>query len=305
MAPLTKLSHIWMDGELVPWEEANVHVLTHALHYGTGVLEGIRAYKTAQGTAVFRLTDHMRRLLASSKIMLLEPKFSLEELVEATKYLIRETGMEEGYVRPLVFRGYGEMGLNPLPNPTQTVIAAWPWGTYHDPSAAAAGIRVVVSSWQRINDNALPPASKTTANYMNSALAKVDSLQAGYDDAILLNQQGFVAEATGMNIFAISDGVITTPPLSSGALRGWRRDSVIKVAGDLGYVVKEENLRRTDLYVADELFVTGTAAELVPINSVDNRVIGSLGTITAEIQDTMNQIVRGQLDKYSDWVEYV
>jgi branched-chain amino acid aminotransferase len=299
------VSKIWMDGELVDWDKAQVHVLTHALHYGTAVLEGIRVYSTDQGRVVFRLTDHIKRLADSSKLIALDLKYSVDELVEATKTLLRETGLEEGYVRPLVYRGFGEMGVNPLNNPTQVLIACWPWGAYHSPEAAEKGIRVCVSSWERINDNSLPPASKTTANYMNSALAKIDSLRAGFEDAIMLNNQGFVTEATAMNLFSVKDGVITTPPLSSGALRGLRRDAAIKVARDLGYDVKEENLRRTDLYLSDELFATGTAAEVTPIRSVDDRVIGPRGPITAQIQGTMSDVVRGRVDKYKDWAEYV
>jgi branched-chain amino acid aminotransferase len=296
---------IWMDGKLVDWADANVHILTHALHYGTGVLEGIRFYETPKGTGVFRLTDHMERLVDSSKIMLLDVPYSVPELVDATKALLRANGIASGYIRPLVYRGYGEMGLNPLPTPTSVSIASWAWGAYLGDDTINKGIRLHVSSWQRINDNALPPTAKTTSNYMNSALAKVDALRAGFDDGIMLNSRGQVAEASAMNIFIVRDGAIITPPLSSGALRGLRRDSVMRVASDLGYPVHEADLVRSDLYLADEMFVVGTATEVAAVRSVDDREIGEPGPITRKIHDFMADVVRGKVDEYSEWVELV
>lgn len=299
---LEKTSKIWMNGELVDWDSAQIHVLTHALHYGTAAFEGIRAYETDRGTAVFRLTDHMKRLHASAKIIYMDIPYSVEQLVEATKLLFRETGVVAGYVRPLAYRGYGEMGLNPLANPVDVLIALWPWGAY----LPQDGIRVHISSWQRPEHNSLPPSSKTSANYVNSGLAKVAALQAGYDEAIMLNSRGEVAEASAANVFVVKDGIISTPPPSAGALRGFRRDSVMKVARDLGYTVQEVSVVRADLYTADELFVTGTASEVAPIRSVDDREIGSgPGPITLKLQETMSAVVRGQVAQYADWVEHV
>jgi branched-chain amino acid aminotransferase len=302
MASLEKVSHIWLNGELIAWDDAKIHVLTHALHYGTAAFEGIRAYKTDNGTAVFRLTDHMKRLHESGKIIFMDVPYSVDELVRATKELLKTTGLQEGYVRPLAYRGYGEMGLNPLPLPVDVVIAAWPWGAY----LPQDGIKVHISSWQRPEHNAFPPASKTSANYINSGLAKVAALNAGYDEAIMLNVRGEVAEASAANVFVVKNGEIITPPASSGALRGFRRDSVMRVATDLGYTVREATVVRSDLYTADELFVTGTASEVAPIASIDDREIGKgPGSITMKLQEAMQAVVYGKIDKYKDWVEYV
>jgi branched-chain amino acid aminotransferase len=302
MAPLEKTSHIWMNGELIAWDDAKVHALTHALHYGTAAFEGIRAYNTDNGTAVFRLTDHMKRLHNSGKIIYMDVPYSVEQLVEATKELFRTTGVKEGYVRPLAYRGYGEMGLNPLPLPVDVMIAIWPWGAY----LPQEGIRMSISSWQRPDHNAFPPSSKTSANYINSGLAKLEALNAGYDEAVMLNSKGEVAEASAANIFIVRDGEVLTPPVSSGALRGFRRESVMQVARDLGYEVRESVLVRADLYTADEMFVTGTASEVAPVRSVDDREIGNgEGTVTKQIQETMLAAVTGKLDKYKDWLEYV
>lgn len=301
---LEPVEKIWMDGELVDWQNATVHVLTHALHYGTGVLEGIRFYDTDEGIAIFRLTDHMKRLADSAKIMLMDIPYSTVELVEATKNLIQVNGLRGGYIRPLVFRGYNEMGLNPLTCPVSVTIAVWPWGNYLGEDSITKGIRLHVSSWERVSPNSLPPAAKSTANYMNSGLAKVEANRAGYDDAVFLNQKGQVAESSGMNIFIVKNDVLITPPTSSGALSGFRRDCVITVARDLGIEVREADLVRSDLYLADEMFVTGTAAEVAAVNSVDSREIGKPGPITRKIHDVMQEAVRGKVDKYRDWVEF-
>jgi branched-chain amino acid aminotransferase len=304
---LQPVEKIWMDGEFVDWQNAQVHVLTHALHYGTGVLEGIRFYDTDDGVAIFRLTDHMRRLAESAKIMLMELPYSTEELVEVTKELIRVNGVRGGYIRPLAFRGYEEMGLNPLTCPVNVTIAVWPWGNYLGDDSITKGIRLHVSSWQRISSNALPPAAKSTANYMNSALAKVEANRAGYDDAVFLNERGLVAESSGMNIFIVKNGELVTPPTASGGLAGFRRASVIQVARDLGITVREGDLVRSDLYLADEMFVTGTAAEVAAVNSVDARDVGSgkPGPVTKKIHDVMHDAVRGKVAAYKHWVEYV
>jgi branched-chain amino acid aminotransferase len=302
--PIEKTAKIWMDGELVDWDEARIHVLTHSLHYGSGVFEGIRAYPTPAGPAVFRLTDHMRRLHASAELFLMEMPFSVETLVEATKATIRVNGVESCYIRPIAFLGYGEMGLNPLPSPVNVSIAVWPWGTYLGDEGVKHGVRMKVSSWRRMDPNVNPVAAKGTGIYINSSLAKVEALKAGYDEAILLNTHGFVAECTGENLFVVKHGELVTPPLSSGALEGITRDTVMTIARDLGIPVREENLLRTDLYQADEAFLTGTAAEIVPMRSVDDREIGEPGEITRKIQETYFGIVHGEVPQYKEWLEY-
>jgi len=303
--PIEKTAKIWMDGELVDWDEAQIHVLTHTLHYGTGVFEGIRAYPTASGPAVFRLTEHMRRLDISARLLMMDLPFSVEELVDATIDTVAVNGVESCYIRPIAFLGYGEMGLNPLPCNVQVAIAVWPWGTYLGDEALRTGVRMKVSSWRRMDPNVNPVAAKGTGIYVNSSLAKVEALKAGYDEAILLNSQGQVAECTGENIFVVKEGALVTPPLSSGALEGITRDSVMTIASDLGYPVREENLLRHDLYVAEEAFLTGTAAEIVPMRSVDDREIGEPGQITRKIQETYFAAVHGELDAYQRWLTHV
>ncbi len=303
--PLQTVSKIWMDGELVDWADAKVHVLTHALHYGSGVFEGIRAYETDRGAGVFRLTDHMKRLHASARIVMFDMPYTVEQLVEATKETLRANDLKSCYIRPLAYLGYGEMGLNPLPLPVNVTIAMWPWGTYLGDEGVKHGITAKISSWVRPDHNSMPPQAKSTGIYLNSSLAKVEALKAGYEEAILLNPQGFVSEGTGENIFVVNEDVLTTPPTSAGALQGITRDTVMTIARNLGYEVREANLSRADLYSADEVFVTGTAAEVTPIRSIDDRPIGEPGNITKEIQETYANIVRGKLEKYDDWVEYV
>ena len=307
--PITPTDTIWMDGELVPWDQARVHVLTHSLHYGTGVFEGIRAYPTSSGVAVFRLTEHIERLLASAKILMLDCPFGRDELVAATKALVRENHLDQGcYIRPLVYLGYGEMGLNPLPCSVNVSIAAWPWGTYLGDDGVANGIRLKVSSWQRHDPNAVPTAAKSTGMYLNSSLAKVEALKAGYDEALLLAPDGRVSECTGENVFVVRGGRLVTPPVSeAGALAGITLRSVEAIARDLGIEVAHEAMVRTDLYTADEAFLTGTAAEVVPIREVDDRPVGDgrPGPVTTQIQQTYFAAVRGQVDRYKDWLEHV
>ena len=293
-----------MDGEFVDWDDATIHVLTHTLHYGCGVFEGIRAYATDSGPAVFRLTDHIIRLFNSAKIFLIDVPFSVDEVVDATKETVRVNGLPECYIRPLVFLGYGEMGLNPLPCPVNVSVACWPWGTYLGDEALKHGVRMKVSSWRRMDSNVNPVAAKGTGIYINSSLAKVEALKSGYDEAILLNTHGFVAECTGENVFVVKEGRLITPPLSSGALEGVTRDSVMTIARDLGYEVREENLLRTDLYCAEEAFLTGTAAEIVPMRSVDDREVGEPGEITRKIQETYFATVHGEVPQYKEWLEY-
>ncbi len=303
--PLTKSEKIWMDGELVDWDDANVHILTHSLHYGLGVFEGIRTYETSQGPAVFRLTDHIKRLFDSARIFLLDIPYSLDELVEATKETVRVNALSSCYVRPLVYLGYGEMGLNPLPCPVQVSIAVWPWGTYLGEEGLRSGVRMKVSSWQRHHPNELRPPAKGKGINNNSKLPKVDDHKAGYLEAILLNPQGFVSECTGENLFVVQDGRILTPPVSAGALAGITQQCVQTIAADLGFDYEVANLLRSDLYTADEAFLSGTAAEVVPIRSVDDRELSEPGPVTRAIQDTYFAAVKGEVDRYKDWNEHV
>ncbi len=307
--PITPTAKIWMDGELVDWADAQVHVLTHTMHYGSGVFEGVRAYPTSRGPAIFRLRDHVRRLFASAAVFMIDVPFTEQDIVEACRQVVRVNGLTDGcYLRPIVFLGYGEMGLNPLPCPVNVAVAAWPWGTYLGDEGVANGVSVKISSWRRHDPNAVPTAAKGTGMYVNSSLAKVEALKAGYDEAILLTSDGRVSECTGENIFVVRDGVLLTPPTSdAGALDGITQDTVETIARDMGLEVRHEALIRTDLYLADEAFLTGTAAEVVPIRSVDDRPVGvgQPGPITTEIQQTYFALVRGEVDRYKDWLDHV
>jgi branched-chain amino acid aminotransferase len=306
--PITPTAKIWMDGTLVDWNDANVHVLSHTLHYGLGAFEGIRAYKTPNGVAVFRLKEHMQRLLNSCKILDLAVPYSLKDLCEATKDLVRVNELHEGcYIRPIVYLGYGEIGVNPIGSPVQTAIAAWTWGAYLG-DHTDSGARMKISSWARHYPNSMPTASKTIGGYVNSSLAKVEAIKAGYDEAIMLGTDGRVSECTGENLFIVRDGrIITPPPSEAGALSGITLSSIVRIATDLGYEVSFESLRRDDLYLADEAFLTGTAAEVVPIASIDDRVIGDAkpGPITSVIRTTYHQAVRGERPQYEDWLARV
>ena len=305
--PITQVEKIWMDGELVDWQDAQIHVLSHALHYGTGVFEGIRAYETARGAAVWHLDEHLRRLFRSAKLYHMEIPYSREALTEATKDLIRANGLNACYIRPLALRGYGELGVNPLEAPINVVIAVWPWGAYLGEEALEQGVRIKISSWRRNSQNSLPAAAKATGQYINSVLAKVESLKAGYDEAIMLNEAGQITDGSGENVFVIRDGVLTTPPISAGCLDGVTRGTVITLARELGYTVQEESLVRTDLYNADECFFTGTAAELTPIREIDDRVVGEghRGPITKELQSAFFAATKGEDPKHADWLTYV
>jgi branched-chain amino acid aminotransferase len=302
---LPTVDYIWMDGKLVPWADAQVHVLTHALHYGSGVFEGIRCYETADGPAVFRLTDHMARLERSAKMIFMDLGYSVEETVEAVKDTIRANDLPACYIRPLAFRGYGVMGLDPIPAPVNFIIAVWPWETYMGEEALVRGVDVGVSSWRQRGINALPPAVKATGNYLNSSLARIEANRHGYNEAILLNEGGKVCEGTGENLFIVRDGVISTPPVSDGLLEGITRDSIMVIADNLGYPVIEESLVRTDLYTADEMFMTGSAAEVVPVRSVDGRVLGDAGPVTLDLQKTFFRVVHGEEPGYEEWLERV
>ena len=301
--PIQPTPKIWMNGQLVDWDKAQVHVLTHTLHYGTGVFEGIRAYETKDGPAVFRLTEHIERLFNSAKILGMEIPYSVDELVEATKATVASTGLPSCYVRPIAYYGYGEMGLNTLPCTVDVAIACWPWGAYLGPDAVDKGVRMKISSWTRHDHNTMPPAAKTVGNYVNSSLAKVEALKAGYDEAIMLAPNGLVAECTGENIFCVRNGIILTPPLSAGALEGITQNSVSVIARDLGFDVRVDNIARSDLYIAEELFVCGTAAEVSSVNSVDDRSVPCPGPMTKAIADVYARAVRGEEDVYKDWCE--
>ncbi len=295
---------IWFDGKLVPWAEANVHVLSHALHYGTGVFEGIRTYECADGTSsVFRLSEHVTRLFQSMKILGLEIPHSHETIHNAILETLKANKLKQGYIRPLSFVGAGEMGIHPKSNPIQTIIAVWPWGAYLGAEALANGINIKTSTFTRHHVNAMMTKAKTSGNYVNSVLAKVEAVKDGYDEALMLDTNGFVSEATGENIFIVRDGIIKTTPLTS-ILGGITRDSVIALAKDLGYTVVEQQFTRDELYIADEAFFTGTAAELTPIRAVDNRVIGAgkAGQVALHLQKEYFAIVKGQNPKYESWL---
>jgi len=302
---LPTVDKIWMDGELVDWDKAQVHVLTHALHYGSGVFEGIRCYSTPDGPAVFRLTEHMARFERSAKMLFMDMGYSVEQTVEAVKDTIRANNLPACYIRPIAFRGYGIMGLDPIEAPVNVTIACWPWDTYMGEEALREGVDVGISSWRQRGINSMPPAIKATGNYLNSSFARIEANQHGYNEAILLNEDGKVTEGTGENIFIVRDGVISTPPVSDGLLEGITRDTIMQLAIDLDYDVIEESLVRTDLYTADEIFMTGSAAELVPVRSVDHRTIGPAGPITMELQKLYFRVVHGEEPDYSEWLERV
>jgi branched-chain amino acid aminotransferase len=298
---------IWLNGEFVAWEDAKVHVLTHAMHYGTGVFEGIRAYETERGTGIFRHQDHLARLEASSKLYYMDLPFSKEQIREATHELIARNGFKSCYIRPLVWRGYGPMGLNPLDNPVEAMVAVWEWGAYLGEEGKRNGVRGRVSSYRRISSDSLIPHSKACGQYLNSVLAKIESLKAGYEEAILLDDKGYVCEGSGENIFVVKDGVISTPPQAAAILDGINRKSCMQIARDLGYEVLERNLVRAELALADEVFLTGTAAELTPLREIDDIPIGEgiPGPVTREIQSTFDDALHGRAPQYADWLDLV
>jgi branched-chain amino acid aminotransferase len=303
--PIDEVEYIWMNGELVPWDEARIHVLTHGLHYGSGVFEGLRAYETAHGAAVFRLTDHLRRLERSAKLYYMPLPYSVEELAQATKDVIAANSLSACYIRPLAYRGYGEMGLFPLQAPVDCVVAVWPWGTYLGDEGIKHGIRAKVSTILALGHTQLARAAKATGQYLNSILAKVEVVNAGYDEAIMLDDHGHVAEGSGENIFLVRDGAIYTPFPADGVLEGLTRDTVLRIAESEGIRAKERTLARSDLVVADELFFTGTAAEIVPIREVDDHPIGEPGPITRRMQERFRDIVEGRDEEFGHYLEYV
>jgi branched-chain amino acid aminotransferase len=275
----------------------------HGLHYGSGVFEGIRSYDTPKGASVFRLTDHLERLHNSARLLWMDLPYTVPQLREASFEVIAANGLPECYLRPIVFYGYGELGVSAAGNPVETVIMSWPWGAYLGEDGLKNGIRAKISSWERIGPNVIPHVAKATGIYLNSMLAVTEANRAGYDEAILLTAEGFVADGSGENVFAVKDGVITTPPLSTSILPGITRDTIIQIAQDLGHPVVEGNLIRSDLYIADEVFMTGTAAEVTPIRSVDDHELG-VGPVTLEIQAAYLDTVRGRTERWSQWLEY-
>ena len=303
--PVKKTDKIWMNGKLVNWDEARVHVLTHALHYGSGVFEGIRCYNAMKGPAVFRLKEHLQRLLNSAKVYHMKVPYTLEELRAVTKETVKANSMKECYIRPIVYVGYGEMGLNPLKNPVDVAIAMWSWGTYLGEDGLKHGIRTKISSFERMNSNVMPPVAKATGQYINSILAKIEALNAGYDEAIMLDNRGLVSEGPGENIFMVKNGELYTPPLYASILEGITRDSVMTLAGDLGIKVHETDIDRGNLYLADEVFFTGTAAEVTPIREIDGITIGEPGPITKRIQDAFFKAAKGEDRKHEKWLDYV
>lgn len=294
---------IWMNGELVPWDEARIHVGAHGLHYGSGVFEGIRAYETPAGTAVFRLTDHLKRLENSAKLLGMELGYTVSQLRTVCHELIAVNGLPECYLRPIAFYGYGELGVSAVGNPVDVVIMSWPWGAYLGEEGLKKGIRVKISSWQRIGPNVIPHVAKATGIYLNSMLAVSEANRAGYDEAILLTAEGHVADGSGENVFVVKDGVIYTPDLSTSILPGITRDTVIQIAQDLGHRVVEKNLIRSDLYLADEAFMCGTAAEVTPLRAIDDVEMG-VGSVTLELQEAYLDTVRGRSERWAQWLDY-
>jgi branched-chain amino acid aminotransferase len=298
-----ELEKIWMNGELVDWADAKVHVGSHGLHYGTGVFEGIRCYATPKGPAVFRLGDHLARMHDSAQLLYMQLPYSVEELRAATFDLLGANGLDECYLRPIAFYGYGELGVHTGTNPVDTVIMSWPWRPYLGEAGQKDGIRTMVSSWKRVGPNTIPHVAKATGIYLNSMLAVHEANRSGYDEAILLTDDGYVADGSGENIFTVKDGVLCTPDLSASILPGITRDTVIQIAQDLGYRVIEKPLIRTDLYLADEVFMCGTAAEVTPLRSIDDHEIG-VGPVTLELQQAYWDTVRGRSERWSHWLEY-
>jgi branched-chain amino acid aminotransferase len=303
---MEKAELIWHNGEFVPWDEAKVHVLSHGLHYGTGVFEGIRAYDTERGTAIFRHRDHLERLERSAEMYYLKLPFQLEAIQEATHELIRRNGLRSCYIRPLAFRGYGEMGLYAQSAPVEVMVAAWSWGAYLGEESKRTGVRAKVSSWRRISPNGLIPHAKASGQYLNSILAKTEAANAGYEEAILLDEAGHVCEGSGENLFLVRDDEIVTPPHTASILDGISRKSVIQIARDLGYTVVEREIARSELYLAEEVFCCGTAAELVPIREIDDHPIGEgPGEITRHVQSKFEDALHGRAEEYLEWLDIV
>jgi branched-chain amino acid aminotransferase len=296
---------IWLNGEFVAWDDAKVHVLTHAMHYGTGVFEGIRAYETERGTAIFRHQDHLDRLENSARLYYMDLPFPKEQIRDVTHDLIVRSGFKSCYIRPLVWRGFGPMGLNPLENPVEAMVAVWVWPPYLGEEGQRNGVRGRVSSYRRISSDSLVPLAKASGQYLNSVLAKIESLKSGYEEAILLDELGYVCEGTGENVFVIKDGVIHTPHQAASILDGISRKSCVQIARDLGYEVVERDIARAELALADEVFLTGTACELTPLREIDDIEIGPPGPITRQIQQVFDDALRGRAPQYGEWLDVV
>jgi branched-chain amino acid aminotransferase len=295
---------IWMNGELVDWADATVHVAAHGLNYGSGVFEGIRCYDTSRGPAVFRLREHLERLENSAKVIYMDLPYTVEEIRSGVHELIATNGIAACYIRPLAFYGYGELGVATSGNPVDVAIISFPWGAYLGEDSQSAGITAKISTWERVGPNVIPHVAKATGIYLNSMLATTEARRAGYDEAIMLSHDGYVADGPGENIFIVKDGVLRTPPLSMSILPGITRDAVIRIARDIGYRVEETMLIRTDLYLADEVFMVGTATEVAPLRSVDDREIG-VGPITRELQKAYMAAVNGVDERWSHWLDVV
>jgi branched-chain amino acid aminotransferase len=300
-----KSEWIWMNGEFVAWDDAKVHVLSHGFHYGTGVFEGIRCYETDRGPAIFRHREHLERLAMSAELYYLPLPHSIDEVRDATHELIRRNGLESCYIRPLAFRGYGEMGLYAPTAPVELMVAVWPWGAYLGEEGKRNGVRAKVSSWRRISSSSLIPHAKASGQYLNSILAKTESANAGYDEAILLDEAGNVCEGSGENVFVIREGEVATPGHTASILDGISRKSVIQIAADLGYEVVERDIARSELYLADEVFLCGTAAELVPVREIDDHEIGEPGELTRLIQAKFEDALHGRAQEYLEWLDFV
>ena len=300
-------SKIWIDGNMVNWNEANIHVLSHVVHYGTSVFEGIRAYKNENGVAVFRLKEHVQRLFDSAKVYKIEIPYTNEEIENAILDVVRENDLDGCYIRPIVFRGYGELGVNPLNCPVNVVIAAWEWGSYLGEEGMANGVDIGVSSWRKPAPDTFPTLAKCGANYMNSQLAKIEAIENGFDEAIMLDYEGHVSEGSGENIFLVEGEKLFTPSMASSNLKGITRDSIMTLANDLGYEVVEETISRERLYFADEVFFTGTAAEVTPIRSIDRKTIGigKRGPIAEKLQKTFFDIVEAKIEDKYGWLTYI
>jgi branched-chain amino acid aminotransferase len=295
---------IWLNGELVDWDDAKIHVASHGLNYGSGVFEGIRCYDTPHGPAVFRLRDHLTRLEDSAKVLYMDLPYTAEEIRSATHELIAANGIASCYVRPLAFYGYGELGVATTGNPVDVAIISFPWGAYLGEDSQRLGITAKISSWERVGPNVIPHVAKATGIYLNSMLATTEARRAGYDEAIMLNAEGYVADGPGENIFIVKDGVLMTPPLAMSILPGITRDTVIQIAQDMGYRTEEAFLIRTDLYLADEVFMVGTATEVAPVRSVDDREIG-VGPVTRALQQAYLDTVHGRSERWSHWLDVV
>lgn len=299
---------IWHNGQFIPWGDANIHVMSHVVHYGTAVFEGIRCYKTNKGSAIFRLPEHVKRLFNSAKIYrMIPPDFSYDQIYKACIDSVKENGFEECYIRPVIFRGLGEFGVNPLNSPIEAYIITWYWGKYLGPEALEKGVEVQVASWNRFSPNTLPALAKAGANYMNSQLIKMEAIENGYAEGIALDTYGYVSEGSGENIFIVRDGIIYTPPICASVLPGITRHSIIKLAKEFGFKVREEMVPREILYIADEVFFTGTAAEVTPICSIDKIKIGNgrRGPVTKKLQEEFFGILSGDKEDRFGWLQYL